>query len=412
MNSAELGRYRGAEYKRLLTAARKSLERTGGRLDGRISVVAPDDAERKAIIGITGVHQPAGTKRLTVSLADLDAALLRATGSGLAAVLAEVGGPLRDRPGEAASLAAARADLIAVAERSPLHPSCDWYRSWLAELVSDGTVTRLARGEAGRLGQAVRVLEHLVSRPVGVAPVALPALAASITGDTKSLNHGTTLATLVLRGLALRAGVGRPASAAERRELWDLADVIVDDLASRVLVLNLTAEGNGLAQWLTDAARYGTPFQVTLHQLVSHPMRVRHRLIFVCENPAVLRRACEELRARCPPLICTEGRPSTAFHRLARIAVGDGAELRYHGDFDWPGVAIAADVIARHQARPWLMSAGDYQVGAATNDSYQELTGDPVATPWDPELADVMRATGRAVYEETVADQLLASLSG
>jgi uncharacterized protein (TIGR02679 family) len=412
---AGLERYQGAEYKRLLTAARKSLERTGGRLDGRISVAVPDEVERKAIIGITGVHQPAGTKRLTVSLADLDAALLRATGSGLAAVLAEVGGPLRDRPGEAASLAAARADLITVAERSPLHASCDWYRSWLAELVSDGTVTRLAResglGQAGRLGQAVRVLEHLSSRPAGVAPVALPALAASITGDTKSLNHGTTLATLVLRGLALRARLGRPASAAERRELWDLADVIVDDLASRVLVLNLTADGNGLAQWLTDAARYGTPFQVTLHQLVNHPLRVSHPVIFVCENPAVLRRACEELDARCPPLICTEGRPSTAFHRLARIAVGDGAELRYHGDFDWPGVAIAADVIARHQARPWLMSAGDYQVGAAANDRYQELTGDPVATPWDPELAEVMSATGRAVYEETVADQLLASLS-
>ena len=410
MSPSGLERYRGAEYKRLLAAARKSLERTGGQLAGRISVATPDDAERKAIIGMTGVRQPAGTRRLTVSLAELDAAMLRATGSGLAAVLAEVGGPLRDRPGEAASLAAARADLIAVAERSPLHASRHWYRSWLAELVSDGTVTRLARG-APVLGQAVAVLEHLASRPAGAAPVALPALAASVTGDTKSLNHGTTLATLVLRALALRGGAGRPASAAERRELWDQADVIVDDLASRVLVLNVTASGNGLGRWLTDAARYGTPFQVTLHQLVNHPMRVRHPVIFVCENPAVLRRACEELGSRCPPLVCTEGRPSTAFHRLARIAAADGAELRYHGDFDWPGVAIAADVIARHQARPWLMSARDYQAGAAANDRYQELAGDPVATPWDPELAEVMRATGRAVYEETVADQLLTSLS-
>ena len=62
------GRYRGPEYQRLLAAARRSLERTGGALTGRISVADPDDAERKAIIGITGVHQSAGTKRLTVSL--------------------------------------------------------------------------------------------------------------------------------------------------------------------------------------------------------------------------------------------------------------------------------------------------------------------------------------------------------
>jgi len=59
-------RYRDPEYRRLLAAARRSLERTGGGLAARISVAEPDDAERKAITGITGVHQPAGTKRLTV----------------------------------------------------------------------------------------------------------------------------------------------------------------------------------------------------------------------------------------------------------------------------------------------------------------------------------------------------------
>lgn len=54
---------------------------------------------------------------------------------------------------------------------------------------------------------------------------------------------------------------------AERRDLWDRAGVLVDDLASPVLVLNLPAEADGLGEWLTGAARYGTPFQVTLHQL-------------------------------------------------------------------------------------------------------------------------------------------------
>lgn len=405
-------RYRGTEYRRLLAAARKSLERTGGQLSGRVSVAEPDDAERKAIIGITGIHQPAGTKRLTVPLADLDAALRGAAGLALEDALAALGGPLRDRRTEAASLASARTSLVAVAEASPLHESCDWYRAWLADLLRDGTLTRLAhQDDAAALGHAIRVLEHIAAQPTGAAPVALPALAAHLTGDTKSLNHGTTLATLILRALALRASVSRPASAAERRELWDLSNVIVDDLASRVLVLNVTAQGDGLAQWLTGASRYGTPFQVTLHQLATHSIRLRLPRIFVCENPAVLRRACEELGAGCPPLACTEGRPSTAFHRLARMAVAAGSELRYHGDFDWPGVAIAADVIARHGARPWRMNAGDYLSGAAAMGSSPALTGDPVPTPWDAELSETMRATGRAVYEETVADQLLADLA-
>jgi uncharacterized protein (TIGR02679 family) len=406
-------RYRGPEYRRLLAAARKSLERTGGELDGRVSVALPDDAERKAIIGITGVHQPAGTQRLTVSLLHLDEAMRRATGLGLEAVLSALGGRLRDRPAETAALTAARAALIAAAEASPLHESCPWYRAWLADLRRDGTLTRLVhQHDEAVLGQATGVLEYLSGRPARAVPMALPALAARMTGDTKSLNHGTSLATLVLRALADRASLSRPASAAERRELWDLSGVIVDDLASRVLVLNVSAEGSGLGEWLTDAASYGTPFQVTLHQLAAHPIQLSHPRIFVCENPAVLRRAGEELGAACPPLVCTEGQPSTAFHRLARLAVAAGGELWYHGDFDWPGVAIAADVIERHGGLAWRMNAGDYLVGAGADGSYLALSGDPVATPWDPELREAMVATGRVVYEEIVADQLLTDLTG
>jgi uncharacterized protein (TIGR02679 family) len=406
-----LDRYRGPEYRRLLAAARRSLERTGGQLTGRISVADPDDAERKAIIGITGVHQPAGTRRMTVPLAELDAALSRATGLALAGVLAGLGAPLRNRPAESARLTNARAGLIAVTQDSQLIGSCPWYRTWLTDLTRDGTITRLAStSDTTALSQAVRTLEYLAARPADSQPVALPALAARITGDTKALNHGSTLATLIMRALALREGISRPVSAAQRRELWDLSGVIVDDLASRVLVLNLPAQGDGLAEWLTGAARYGTPFQVTLQQLDAHPIRLTPARIFGCENPAVLRRACAELGPACPPLLCAEGQPSTAFHKLVRLAVTAGSELAYHGDFDWPGVAITAKVIDRHDARPWRMTAADYLSGVKAGDTAVALKGDPVPTPWEPGLHEAMRSIGRAIYEETVADQLLADL--
>ncbi|HEY5986934.1 MAG TPA: TIGR02679 family protein, partial [Streptosporangiaceae bacterium] len=379
-----LQRYQRPEYRRLLAAARRSLERTGGTLTGRISVADPDDAERKAIIGITGVHVSAGTKRMTVSLAALDAAVSRGAGCGLAELLTVLGGPLRDRPAESASLTATRAELASLVEASPLYGTSDWFRDWLGELRRDGTLTRLAaQGDADILGQAVRVLEFLASRVPDAAPIALPALAANITGDTKVLNHGTALATLVLRALALQTDVPRPALAAERRELWDRFGVLVDDLASRVLVLNVPAEGKGLGEWLGGAGRYGTPFQVTLHQLTAHPIRVSCPRIYVCENPAVLRRACTELGPSCPPLVCTEGRPSTAFHRLVGLAVGAGAELWYHGDFDWSGIAIAADVITRYGGRAWRMGASDYRSAAGSGVS---LEGGPAETPWDAEL--------------------------
>ncbi len=406
-------RYRGQQYRRLLAAARRSLERTGGQLTGRISLTQPDDGERKAVIGITGVHQPAGARRLTVTLADLDAALRRGTGMDLAAVLAALGPPVRDRPAEAASLAAARAAAIRGLAASPLHDSAGWYRDWLADLSRDGTITRLvSSGAATALTDAAAVLEFLAARRADALPLALPELAAIVAGDTKALSHPGTLATLVLRALALRTGTSRPAAAADRRELWEAAGVIVDDLASRVLVLNVRADGDGLGEWLTGAARYGTPFQVTLHQLAAHPVRLRLPQLFACENPAILRRACEELGAACPPLACTEGMPSTAFQRLARTAVAAGAVLRYHGDFDWPGVAIATDILARYDGRPWRLGAADYLAGAQGSSSRVPLAGEARPTPWDPALAEAMRATGQAVFEEVVADQLLADLAG
>jgi uncharacterized protein (TIGR02679 family) len=401
----------GPEYRRLLAAARRSLERTGGSLAGSVSVVAPDDAERKAIIGITGQYRDAGVARLTVRLADLDSAIREAGAGGLAALLAGGGGaPLRDRPAERLKVGTGVEATVRSAEESFL-TFFEWFTGWLGELRRDGTLTRLVNaGDARRVGQAVRVLEAMDGRP---APVLLQALAAEVTGDSHALDGGTTLSTLVLRALALRLGLPRmlrPAGAEDRRELWDAFDVIVDDLASRVLVLGLPADGDGLGEWLTAAARRGVPFYATLHQLVTMPAQVWAPVVYVCENPGVLRAACGALGSSCAPLICTEGRPSTAFHRLAARVAAGGGELRYHGDFDWPGVSIAASVMARHGAVPWRMSASDYLAGVRADGQHVALSGAARPTPWDDQLAKAMTETGRAVYEESVTGALLTDL--
>lgn len=402
--------YSGPEFRRLLERARRSLERTGGDLSGSVSLSHPDDAERRAIIGITGQYRYARTNRIAVRLADLDHAVREATRRGLPELLAELGGPLHDRPAERSALAGARAAAIREAETSPLYLSCTWYRDWLTEIGRDGSLTKLInQGQQARLGQAVRVLEYLAGRRD--APVLLPALAADVTGDTKALNHGTLLSTLVLRALAIKTGMGRPGTAGQRRDLWEASDVVMDDLASRVLVLNLPAEGAGLAEWLAGAARHGVPFYVTLHQLMTLPLTIRGAVVHVCENPAVLRRAAAELGAGSAPLLCTEGQPSVAFHQLAGAIVVGGGELRYHGDFDWPGLAIAGAVMRRHGARPWRMSAGDYLAGVRVHAEHVRLSGTPQPTPWDPELSRAMVATGRVVFEESVADDLIGDLA-
>lgn len=95
-----------------------------------------------------------------------------------------------------------------------------------------------------------------------------------------------------------------------------MAGVVPDDLASQVLVLNVPATGGVVGSWLSEARAAGVPFRVTLHQLRLAPLTVDTDQIFVCENPAVLRAAAAMLGARSRPLVCTEGVPSAATHRL------------------------------------------------------------------------------------------------
>jgi uncharacterized protein (TIGR02679 family) len=238
--------------------------------------------------------------------------------------------------------------------------------------------------------------------------MSLPVLAEWATGDTKALS-GTPAATLVLRALAARDGEPAPVTSAERRARWDAAGVILDDLASQVLVLGVRpAEHHPVAGWLREAADRAIPFRLTLHQLMLDPLTLTGPEVFVCENPAVLRAAVAGWTPGHPPLICTEGVPSAACHRLL---AGVRGTVAWRGDFDWTGLRTTADAIRRYHARPWRMSAADYRraidvPGVET----ESLRGAPADSPWDPALAAALHERGRAVMEERIIPELLADL--
>ncbi|MPZ65855.1 MAG: TIGR02679 family protein [Pseudonocardiaceae bacterium] len=393
----------GAGWERVLAAARRRLEGNGGRLDGSVGLTDPADAERRVVIGLTGKHRPPGTRRLSVSLSELDAGLRRSHGAGLVEVLTERYGPLRDRQAEHAEVADARTAALDAAAVGG-HAGQPWHREWLAELAADGTATRLVRrGESQLLAQAGAVLERLPS-----AGVPLPVLAEQVTGDPKALS-GTTLASLVLRALALREGVPAPTAGEQRRALWDTAGVVVDDLASQVLVLNLPAGGGPLGNWMSEAAGLGVPLRVTLQQLTVMPPQPRIGEVFVCENPAVLRQAAAELGPHSRPLVCTEGVPSLACWRLLDAA-RERAALHWRNDFDWPGLRMTANAVTRLAATPWRMGADDYSTALERGDA-GHLRGPTADSPWDPELATRMAAAGRAVMEERLVGLLLGDLS-
>jgi len=391
---------------RLWEQAWKAMAKAGpGKWESvRVRVPIRNDDERRAVGGLRGLPVRAGTSAVDLDLGALDR-VVRQAGDGwdLPAVVESARGqPLPDR----AAAAAARRDAIdaAVDDARVAGPPDAWFDDWLGGLAADGTLARLAgRGELASVAMAASVLATLPA-----AGLPLPVVATQVAGDTKALSAGS-LPTLVLRGIAHRLSESRPKTAADQRTLWEAVGVVPDDLASQVLVLNLPVGGPGLGEWLRDAGREGVPFRVTLHQLTRSPLEVVEPAdFFVCENPAVLRAATERLAARAAPVVCTEGRPSVACSRLLDVLGDGGCTLRYHGDFDWPGLRIAAAILDRPGARPWRFGAADYL--AAADGGRQPLHGPPAPSPWDPALAEAMSANTVAVFEEDVLDSLLGDL--
>jgi uncharacterized protein (TIGR02679 family) len=404
LNTERIQRVLGtAELEWLVERVRSRIER-GTPLRGAVILAHASPEQRSAVADLLGRPLTSGGS-LSVSLEQLDEGLQDAeVAPDLRTAIEVLTGPLADLVDEQAG-EQERLEAMLAALRLGAHAGTDWYDDWVDALAADGTLIRLLRGGHQHVaGQAAAVLGRL---PADGVP--LPVLAQSVTAEPKALS-GTSLGSIVLRALAVREGVPVPGSGKQRRALWASAGVIADDLASQVLVLNLTAEEDHVvADWLRDAAGFGIPFRLTLHQLAADPLTPLGRDVYVCENPAVLRVAAAELEDRCAPIVCTEGQPSAACERLVLAAADAGAQLHWRADFDWNGLRATAGAIARYDASPWRMGADDYTAALAGADT-DRLRGAPAASPWDEKLARGMHESGRAVPEERLIPQLLTDL--
>jgi uncharacterized protein (TIGR02679 family) len=189
-----------------------------------------------------------------------------------------------------------------------------------------------------------------------------------------------------------------------------------DALSSTALVAGLRPASSGTAELiLTTCAEGGEAAVLTLAQLRASEAGWRTGQdgtpagVHVVENPSVMATALRRYGRDCPPLICVSGWPSAAAILLLRTLRDDGVRLRYHGDFDGPGLRIAAHVMAKAGAQPWRMSTQDYVLALRDRASGPAVGKVPDA-PWDQDLAPALRARGTGVPEESVVDLLLADL--
>lgn len=400
----------GAPYGRLLAAARARLEEVG---EGARSVTLAglDGDERRALSSLLGWDAVPGDP-VRVRLAALDRALQdSAVGLPLREVLEALDGPLRDRRAERRDRREARERMWSAALEAAAARGRPELVRWIEGLRASGALTRAAAVGAVEPGALLdRALRIACALPASGELLAV--FAARTAGDSHALDAGTPLGGLVLRAAQAMTGIGEElASSAGRRRLWREVGIACDSLSADVLVLGLRPEGDGLvARQLRESAGAGEPRRLTLRELGSARLAAAPGTpVHVCENPSVVEAAADVLGARCRPLVCVEGIPTTAALTLLR-GLAASARLRVHADLDWAGLQIVAQILAEAGGAPWRMSASDYRAALAASSHGPPLGARPVPASWDPALAPAMVAGGRAVLEEQVVEALLADL--
>ncbi|MER5640330.1 TIGR02679 family protein [Kitasatospora sp. NPDC002227] len=401
----------GPELAWLLDRARRRLA-DGRPLDGTVTLTGATDAQRTAAARLLG-RPPRQGRSLSVPLGSVDA-VLRASGvcpAGLAAAVIALTGPVADRRAQEAASSAAWQR----AEAELDHPSVTGrpeLAAWRTHVTANGLLKRLSGSdpEAARklAADTTLVLSHLPADGL-----TLPVLAARTLGDAHALDQGRPLATLVHSAVRALVAVELPAGAEGRRATWASVGVALDELSSRVLVLNLPGSpASPTGRILTAAAEGGEPCLLTLRQLTRQPLDLglRGRTVHICENPAILAAAADAYGPDCPPLVCVEGNPSVAARSLLTAMAAQGSLLAYHGDFDWGGVRIATTVLRLPGATPWRYDTPAYLAAVHHGLGTPLTTGIPAPTPWDPPLSSAIREHALRIEEEHLLDHLLADL--
>ncbi|MGE3287366.1 MAG: DUF2399 domain-containing protein [Pseudonocardia sp.] len=389
------------ELEPLWVAVRAALDRNGLEWRGRLTLPAlPPEGRRR--LGVL-LDRPVPALRRSVPLDELAAAVERLTRADLVDALADLGHPPMGR--REARLARQEATRL---RRAALGSAIDaelsdetWAPGWGDTAWTDGLFARMSPEE-------IRTLVTDTSRVLALGGTgrSRSEIAAVLLGHAHALDSSTRLAVLVTRALVARDG---PES---ERVVWERAGMPLDLVSAPVLTWALPLLGDGaVARAARAMTAAGLPLHVTTVALRAEPLLVPTGTpVLVVENPRLVEAAAQ--RNLAGAVLCTNGNPTTAPTEAIAALRGAGARLRYHGDFDTAGLAMAARAAAMGCV-PFLMAAADYR-GALTAASASgvELPQDTAhvpPTPWDGALALLFGEHRRVVHEERVMDEVLAA---
>jgi uncharacterized protein (TIGR02679 family) len=385
----------GAELSDLRARLRRRYEL--GPLDGKltsIQLAKLNQTEHIALASLVG-RKGGVAASISIDVAEVDRALSDAgIASSLRVALELLDGPIVHRETELSKIRDSWASVLANCTQTDLIV-------YLSSPPNFGVLKRLSGNQPDCASVICRQTESILGR-LPAAGVPRSQIAAELLGDAHGLDSAYPVATLTLAVLRSRSST----DTGDDRDTWAAVGILVNELARPALYMNMPCSG------LTPSL--GEPQYASLRLLARRPpvWAVAGRPILVCENPNLVAILADRLGAACPPVVCVDGHLGAAQRIILKQLKASGADLRYHGDYDWPGIAIANNVIAKYGAIPWHFSAADYTAAAqSAPELAAALSGRPVIASWDADLTTAMTKAAIKIEEEAIAERIIDLLA-
>lgn len=280
-----------------------------------------------------------------------------------------------------------------------------WVDVWLNGAARAGLLTRSV--DDGLIERSVRIVAELPYL-AGGDPVTRATLAARLGGKhgAHALDDGHRLSALVLRAAAALIGEPPPTSSTARRQVWAAVGVTTDTISATVIVSNLRPVSD-YGRWLRERADGGHVCYINARDVAGGSLApAAGTVVLVCENPQVLE-ACINAGVD-TTMLCTQGIPTRVAVDLIGDFVSRHVDVRYRGDFDWPGVTFANRIVTQTGAGTWLFDTTTYSSEAAVGEDAVPLAGRRVDAVWDGHLASEMARHRVAIHEEQLLERLIA----
>lgn len=385
----------GAQLSDLRARLRRRYEL--GPADGKLSSIQVgklNQTERFALASLVGRKGGVATS-ITIDVDEVDRALSDAgIASSLRSALELLDGPIVHRETELRRIRDSWASVLAGCSHTDLI-------AYLSSPLNFGVLKRISDKRPDFASVICRQTETILAR-LPAAGIPRAQIAAELLGDAHGLDSARPVATLTLAVLRNRSFP----DTGDDRDTWASVGILVNELARPAMFMNVPCSGLPVSP--------GEPQYASLRLLARRPpeWNVVRSAVLVCENPNLVAILADRLGAACPPVVCVDGHLGAAQRTILKQLKASGADLRYHGDYDWPGVAIANNVIAKYDATPWHFSAVDYTAAVKNAPELAApLNGRPVIASWDADLTAAMTNAGIKIEEEAIAERIIDLLA-